>query len=123
MGFGTDKLIIKALHAVEDAAWLAQKGPVDPSFALRFALAFLYAHTDGKDRESFDMFWRIVTDHPSQYRHSIENIQNTCRSSHASREVYGIYRAVGVYRSTELMFHSALARKKDAKAREGTEGA
>lgn len=112
---GTDKLIVKALHAVEDACWLAQSGAVDPSFALRFALAFLYAHSHREDRESFDMFWKIVTDHPSQYRHESDTIQNTCRSSHANREAYGIYRAVGVYRSTDMMFHSALARKKAEK--------
>lgn len=115
---GTDKLITKALHAVEDACWLAQQGPVDPSFALRFALVFLYANGDGR-RECFDTFWKIVTDHPSQYRHGSESIQNTIRGSYANRELYDIYKAVGVHRSHEMVFHSALARGKAQKAKEG----
>lgn len=110
MRLGTDKLIVKALHAIEEAAWAAQKGPVEPSFALRFALAFLYEHGDGH-RGSFDEFWRLVTD-TGNHGQSTEQGVHIVRSNHANREVYGIYRAVGVYRSTEMMFFPALHKRR-----------
>lgn len=102
MRIGTDKLIVKALTALEEVGWQAQRAPVAPSHALRFTLAFLYAHGDGH-RESFDAFWRIVTDTgaPNQWS---ETMTNVARSNGASRELYGIYRAVGVYRSTDMIF-------------------
>lgn len=115
MRIGTNQLIIKALHAVEEAVWSAQKAPVAPTFALRFALAFLYAHGDGR-RDSFDKFWRIVTD-ASDFSQPSLGLANTVRGALANTEAYAIYRAVGVYRSTEMMFFPALHKRK-ATARE-----
>jgi hypothetical protein len=103
---GTDKLIVKALHSLEEVGWQAQRGPIAPTFGLRFALAFLYAHSDG-NRESFDEFWRVVTD-PGNHGQSTDSSVNIVRSNHASRELYGIYRSLGVYRSTDMIFFPAL---------------
>lgn len=102
MRIGTDKLIVKALTALEEVGHLAQRGPLVPSHALRFALAYLYAHGSGP-RDSFDEFWRVVTDTGDLHQKS-ETITNVVRSNGASRELYGIYRSVGVYRSTEMIF-------------------
>jgi hypothetical protein len=106
MRIGTDKLIVKALHAIEDACWSAQGGPVAPTYALRFVLAFLFENGDGR-RETFDEFWRVVTD-AGNHHHSSESIANTVRGNNANREAYRIYRAVGVNRSTEMMFYPAV---------------
>lgn len=102
MRIGTDKLIVKALTALEEIGWQVQRGPVAPSFALRFTLAYLYAHGDGR-RESFDKFWRVVTDLGDHYQGN-PHMANIARSNGASVELYGIYRAVGVYRSTDMIF-------------------
>lgn len=102
MRIATDKLIIKALTALEEVGRQAQTGPIAPSFALRFTLAFLYAHSAG-ERESFDEFWRVVTD-PGNLHMSSEAATNVVRSSGASRELYGIYRSVGVDRTPDMIF-------------------
>ena len=60
MRFGTDQLKRKALRALEEAAEQTFDAPVQPSHALRFALAFLYALGEG-ERWPFDRFWEAVT--------------------------------------------------------------
>lgn len=102
MRIGTDKLIVKALTALEEFAHQAQRAPIPPSYALRFTLAWLFAHSDGR-RESFDEFWRVVTD-PGDHHQSNPTGTNIVRSNGASTSLYGIYRAVGVYRSTDMIF-------------------
>jgi len=58
-------LVFKALCALDEAYDEAAEGRVYPSFALRFALAFLYAVGDRRaewfDREPYDEFWREAT--------------------------------------------------------------
>lgn len=123
MRIGIDRLILKALTALEEVGWQAQRAPVAPSQALRFTLAFLYAHGDG-DRESFDAFWRIVTD-TGDHHQSTPTSTNVVRSNSASRELYGIYRSVGVYRSTDMIFSHHRRRyrgKVPTLGREGIEG-
>lgn len=102
MRIATDQLIVKALTALEEVGWAAQSGPVAPSHALRFTLAFLYAHGDGR-RDNFDTFWRVVTD-PGALSQSSETGTNIARANSASCELYGIYRAVGVDRSVDMIF-------------------
>lgn len=102
MRIGTDKLIVKALTALEQVAHQAQRGPIAPNYALRFTLAYLFAHGDGR-RDSFDEFWRIVTD-PGDLHQSNETGTNVVRSNGANTSLYGIYRAVGVYRSNDMIF-------------------
>lgn len=110
MRIGTDKLIEKALTALEEIGWQAQKAPIAPTFALRFVLAYLFAHGDGR-RDSFDEFWRVVTD-PGDHHQSTPTLTNVVRSNGANTELYGIYKSVGVYRSTDMMFSCHRKRKK-----------
>jgi hypothetical protein len=58
MRFSKEHLTFKALVALDEAAESA--GPVPRSFALRFALAYLYATTTG-ERWLFDDFWKQAT--------------------------------------------------------------
>lgn len=102
MRIGIDKLIVKALTALEEVGFQAQLGPIAPSWSLRFILAYLYAHGDGR-RDSFDRFWRAVTD-TGEFVSDNPAMANIARSNGASVELYGIYRAVGVYRSTDMIF-------------------
>lgn len=103
MGFGTQALIVKALHALEDVGWQSQKGPVAPSYALRFTLAYLFAMGGGKDRATFDEFWRAATD-LGDHHQSNAHLTNIVRSNRTSTALHGIYRVVGVYRSVEMQF-------------------
>ncbi|MBN8843234.1 MAG: hypothetical protein J0H88_08295 [Sphingomonadales bacterium] len=102
MRIATDRLIVKALTALEEVSHEARRAPIAPSHALRFALAFLYAHSDGR-RDSFDSFWRVVTD-AGDHGQPTENLVNVVRSNYASRELHGIYRSVGVHRSTDMIY-------------------
>lgn len=111
MRIGTDMLIVKALTALEEVGWQAQKAPIPPSFALRFTLAYLFAHGDGR-RASFDEFWRIVSD-IGDHHQSTPTSTNIVRSSGADRELYGIYKSVGVYRSTDMIFSCHQRQKRE----------
>lgn len=102
MRIGTDKLIVKALTALEEVGWLAQRGPIAPTHALRCILAFLFAHGDGR-RESFDEFWRVVTD-TGDHHQSTPELTHVVRMNGANTELYGIYKSVGVHRSTDMIF-------------------
>ncbi len=59
MRLSRDHLTFKALAALDEAA--EATGPVPKSFALRFALAYLYAISTG-ERWMFDEFWRRATE-------------------------------------------------------------
>jgi hypothetical protein len=61
MRFEREVLINKALAALDEAIEQCREEPIKPGAALRFALAFLYACSDG-DRRGYDGFWRIVQD-------------------------------------------------------------
>ena len=61
MRVARDRLIFLALCALDEIVDQAEEGPIEPSFALRFILAFLYALSDGKERGCYDGFWRCVT--------------------------------------------------------------
>jgi hypothetical protein len=85
MRFSEQELIFKALVALDDVAEQCAE-PYRPGFALRFALAFLYAHSDG-EREPYDRFWRGLQDphadvpgaRDRRYRRSIELAHNLNR--------------------------------------------
>ena len=59
MRFDRDHLIFKALCALDEAIDQCDTAPIKPGFALRFALAYLFAVSDGR-REPYDAFWRQV---------------------------------------------------------------
>ena len=52
-----DQLIRKAILALDEVAEQARKEPVAPTFAIRFALAFLHATGKG-ERWMHDNFWK-----------------------------------------------------------------
>ena len=94
----SDRLTTKALLALEEAAGLADKGPVRPSLAVRFALAYLYSGGKGA-REQYDTFWRTLIGGGDN---NPENIQ---RAAMAFGALEAIYRDVGRQRTREMMFY------------------
>ena len=57
MGFGADQLRDKALLALEEAVVECRYRKPGRSFAIRFALAYLYAAHRPQDRAPFDNRW------------------------------------------------------------------
>ena len=92
-----DQLIWRALVAVEEAAVAAASAPVVPSFALRFALAFLYASAGGGERWMYDAFWRDIQ------RPSPRDGRQCTRSTHATTGLHGIMRSVGIIPTLETL--------------------
>ena len=93
--FAPEQLTLKALLALEEAAKRTSDAPVPPSYALRFALAYLYAIGDG-ERWPFDGFWQAVTRgwrEPPQ-----SGVEAIGRWQSANACLNGIYRAVRVER-------------------------
>lgn len=94
-----DRLVWKALCALDQVAEECGAGPAAPTLLLRFSLAFLYSVSDG-DRASFDDFWRVVLDrYPSAY--SVLQA-NSMRRSYADTHLAGIARSVGVERTAAI---------------------
>lgn len=58
--FTDSELIDKALLALEEVVETADEHPIEPSAALRFALAYLA--NGAEDRGFFDLFWSAATD-------------------------------------------------------------
>jgi hypothetical protein len=61
MRVARERLIFLALCALDEIVDQAEGGPVRPTIGLRFALAFLWACSDGTARGCYDGFWRCVT--------------------------------------------------------------
>ena len=61
MRFERPQLTFKALCALDQAASECHAAPLRRTFAIRFALAYLYTIAEG-DRLAFDQFWRAVAD-------------------------------------------------------------
>lgn len=60
-----EHLIFKALAALSEARLISRDQLVEPTWALRFCLSFLYSQCPG-DREPFDYFWREMRNrHPT----------------------------------------------------------
>lgn len=100
-----DPLVFKALCAVEEVCEQAQAAVVRPTFALRFALAFLYVRSDGT-RWVYDAFWAAIQDA------DIRSNGGYLRGTSAMSALQGIMRSVGVVPTFE-----ALAALRDARAR------
>ena len=100
--FQQDELVTRALLVLEDALNLTSDRPVPRTLALRFTLAYLYA-VARRDRDSFDSFWRHTT-HDQPCQDGTEGVKALGRSQNANANLNGIYRAVGVKRTNEMMF-------------------
>lgn len=83
---------------------LADAGPVRPSLAVRFALAYLYAGGKGA-REPYDTFWRVLIGGGES---NPENIQ---RAAMAFGALEAIYRDLGRQRTREMMFYRVKANR------------
>lgn len=78
------KLVELALRAIEDAAKEAMKRPVQRSFGLRLALAYLASRQEC-ERWPFDGFWRyMVHDDPKG------------RAANVTANLNGIYAQLGL---------------------------
>jgi len=107
MGDVRDQLIFKALVALDEAVDQCGAGPLKPGFALRFALAYLFAVSDGQ-RDSYDGFWHAIQE-PNEREPG--SMGSYIRSSAARRNLNGIARSVGLYLSVELDQALSHARK------------
>lgn len=90
MGFGPDQLRDKALLALEEIVQECRYRRPRRSFAIRFALAYLWA-MGGTDRRPFEQFWRVLGDEKSPWSFSSAN-----------GALLGIYRALGIERDEEV---------------------
>lgn len=100
--FGHDELVGRALLVLEAVLNDTGKAPVPRTLALRFTLAYLFA-VARRDRASFDGFWRNVTDDRACLNGE-QGVQALGRSQNANADLNGIYRAVGVKRTNDMMF-------------------
>lgn len=103
MRFSKEHLTFKALVGLDEAA--ESSGPVPPSFALRFALAYLYATSDG-ERWLYDDFWRAATRQPGS-----DFMSAMCRRQTLTACLNGICRAAGSERTPDLMQQLRKARE------------
>lgn len=114
MRFDRDQLAFKALCALDEAIDACDAGPIKPTFALRFALAYLYAVSDGH-RDPYDSFWREIRD-PKASAFS-EPARRYVRTSYAWTALAGISRSVGVELTADIMQRLRDARKPPPKDR------
>ena len=95
-----ETLRFKALCVLDQAIDDCHSAPLQGSLGLRFALAYLYAISDGR-REPFDAFWREVHDAKAS-AYSKED-QHHLRTSYARTQLCCISRGVGIELTAELM--------------------
>jgi hypothetical protein len=86
----TEQLRDKALLALEDAIQECRYRQPRPSFAVRFALAYLWVYS-GADRKRFDELWR-----------SLRSPKTPWSFSGADHALSAIYRALGVDRPDDI---------------------
>ena len=92
-----EQLIWRALLAVDEAAARAAEAPVAPTFALRFALAFLHASAGGGERWMYDAFWRDIQ------RPGPLDGRMCSRGTEAMTGLQGIMRSVGLIPTAETL--------------------
>ncbi len=109
MRFDRDQLAFKALCALDEAIDNCDAGPIKPSFALRFALAYLFAVSDGR-RDPYDAFWREVRDDKTSA--FSESSARYVRTSYARTALAGISRGVGIELTTDVMLKLSAARRR-----------
>ena len=89
MRFAADHLRAKALLALEEATQECRYGPVTRTFAIRFALAYLWSLAS-TDRRPFDAFWKALSE------------AHMWRFSAANQALLGIYQQLGIMRDDEI---------------------
>jgi hypothetical protein len=111
MRFERDHLNFKALCALDEAIDQCDAGPIEPTFALRFALAYLFAVSDGR-RDPYDAFWHEIRDgNGAAYSDS-----SRCyvRTTYARTALAGISRGIGIELTADVM-----QRLRDARSSKG----
>lgn len=89
MRYAANNLRAKALLALEEAAQECRYGQVQRTFAIRFALAYLWSLAPSS-REPFDEFWKALAE------------TTMWRFGSADRALSGIYQQLGIQRNDEL---------------------
>lgn len=89
MGFGVDHLRGKALLGLEEATQECRYGPGAGTFAVRFALAYLWSLAP-TSRQPFDAFWQALS------------ATDMWRFSSADQALMQIYDHLGVARDHEI---------------------
>lgn len=112
MHFDRDTLIFKALVALDEVVARAGEAPIEPSYAIRFTLAWLYAVSNG-ERRLYDDFFRLLRD-PMEREPSREQAAHI-RATYLRNGVEGISRTVG-NRDFSPEFFSALRHARLPKA-------
>lgn len=107
-----DQLVFKALCALEEAREQSRQGRVPPTFALRFALAYLYSVGDRRreffDREPYDDFWQAAT----MEDEAGGSAAAFGRSQVMTSAFNGIARAAGVEPDVQLLERIGRARRR-----------
>jgi hypothetical protein len=93
MRFAQSHLIFKALCALDEAVEESRQQPVKPSYALRFALAYLYSVSEKDERSVFDAFWRTIQ---GAETFGLPHDHAYTRGTYACTYFQGICRSVGV---------------------------
>ncbi|HEX8641234.1 MAG TPA: hypothetical protein VF704_08760 [Allosphingosinicella sp.] len=104
MGFGADQLRDKALLALEEAVVEARYRRARRSYALRFALAYLWAYSGARDRRPFDALWRALRQEKTPWSFGV-----------ADGCLLAIYRTLGLSREGEAAMR--LWQKRDEEER------
>lgn len=105
---GDKALTIFALLTLEDAASRARAAPIDRSWAVKLALAFLYDRHGG-ERYWYDQFWAAM-DKGALSRHSAY-LSDVHRHNAMHASIEAIYRAAGVQRTVRMMIDGRAAGK------------
>lgn len=92
--FTPEQMQAKALAVLEEALIEARRKPVEPSSALRFAIAYL--GNDISDRSPFDAFWKAVTGAGDKGINP--TLVHQLRGSNATGPLVSIYQALGYRR-------------------------
>jgi hypothetical protein len=100
MRFDRNHLTFKALCALDEAIDQCDAAPIRPTFALRFALAYLFAVSDGR-RDPYDAFWREIRDGKGSA--FSEASRRYVRTTYARTALAGISRSVGVELTAEMV--------------------
>lgn len=101
MRLAVDQLTMKALLALEEGALEVRAGTARPSFAIRFALAYLYAVGNG-ERWLFDEYWQGIIGKAGQEQAS-RYLAGVVRQNTVEASLNGIYRSVGIERTVSVL--------------------
>jgi hypothetical protein len=92
--FSTRHLIFKALCALDEVVELSNVDPVPQTAAIRFALAYLWSVSSGKDRQCYVDFWNVIQGRGATV--SNPHMAERMRGTYARTHYQSISRSVGV---------------------------